>query len=280
MRILHTSDWHLGRQFGPAPLIEYQRQFLDWFVELCTSEKVELVAIAGDLYDRAVPPTEAIELFEGTVRRLVNAGVHVAAITGNHDSDVRVTVYNALLDPSVHLQGGYENIGDVVTLDFPDGPLDLVLLPFLEPRMAADGFGADSNDGERDGSDAEGSDDNATARRQRRTHESVLRTAAELARMNLRSPRSLCLAHAFVTGGTESESERQLTVGGSSLVPIDVFAGFSYTALGHLHRPQELSSTVRYSGTPLAYSFSEDHSKSVLIIDMDAQGGGIGRAHV
>jgi exonuclease SbcD len=183
----------------------------------------------------------------------------VAAITGNHDSEVRVTVYNELLDRRVHLRGGYDDVGHVITLDLVDGPLDLVLLPFLEPLMAADGFG--TND-----------EEDPAGRRQRRTHESVLRTAADRARSNLVSPRSLCLAHAFVSGGTESESERQLTVGGTSVVPLDVFDGFSYSALGHLHRPQRLSDTVHYSGTPLAYSFSEDHQKSVLIVDMEADG--------
>jgi exonuclease SbcD len=194
---------------------------------------------------------------------LVDAGIQVAAITGNHDSEVRVTVYNELLDRRVHLRGGYEDAGHVITLDLADGPLDLVLLPFLEPLMAAEGFGADGTDGE--SNDQQG-------RRQRRTHESVLRAAADTARSHLGSPRSLCLAHAFVSGGTECESERQLTVGGTSVVPLDVFDGFSYSALGHLHRPQRLSDTVRYSGTPLAYSFSEDHQKSVLIVDMEADG--------
>lgn len=266
MRILHTSDWHLGRDFGPVALLPDQAAFLDWLVDECQRQKVELVAIAGDLYDRAIPSTDAIELFERTVQRLCALDIHVAAITGNHDSAVRVTVYDALLDPHLTLRGGYDEPGSVITLRCSDGPLDLVLLPYLDPQSAPSNFGVADDEAPADAEAA------GTERRRRRTHENVLRTAADTARSALHSARSLALAHAYVAGGTESESERQLTVGGTSLVPADVFSGFSYTALGHLHRPQSITPTIRYSGTPLAYSFSEDHAKSVTIVDMSPTG--------
>lgn len=270
MRILHTSDWHLGREFGPAPMLPYQIEFLDWLVKVCIDEHIDLVAVAGDLYDRAIPPTDAIELFERTVQRLCASGVQVAAITGNHDSPVRVSVYNTLLNPHLHLEGGYHRYGQVSTLQFADGPLDLVLLPYLDPQSAADDY--PTVDEPTPPTDPASSDELRAARRRRRTHESVLRTAAQEARNNLRSPRSLALAHAYVAGGTTSDSERELTIGGTSVVAAEVFDGFSYTALGHLHRPQAITDRVRYSGTPLAYSFSEDHAKSITIIDMATNG--------
>ena len=265
MRILHTSDWHLGRSFGPVSLETDQRAFLDWLLELCVAERVDLVAVAGDLYDRAIPPVESVALLRDTLRRLLEHGVRVAAITGNHDSPDRVAAYGDLLDLSgVWLRGGYARFGEVVSVDADDGPLDLVLLPFLDPQAAPD----DVVDATVD------TDDDLLQRRVRRTHQSVLEAAVGAVRPHLRAPRSLVLAHAFVAGGAESESERQLTIGGSSQVDANVFDGFSYVALGHLHRPQTVGgrTTLRYSGTPLPYSFSEDHAKSVVLVDLAADG--------
>lgn len=275
MRFIHTSDWHLGRSFGPVSLRSDQEAFSDWFVDLVADQGAELVVIAGDLYDRAIAPVESIELFRDTVGRLLSAGVVVAAITGNHDGADRVAPYAALLDPSgLHLRGGYQDVGEVVTREFSDGPLDLVLLPFLDPQAAPDTFGADdATDTE---ADAAGAGDPGSAlleRRRRRTHASVLGAATDLARDRLTSPRSVAIAHAYVTGATSSESERQLSVGGTGDVAVSTFEGFSYTALGHLHRPQVVDSdAVRYSGTPLAYSYSEDHDKVVVVVDIDVAG--------
>ncbi len=266
MRIIHTSDWHLGRRFGPISLRADQEAVADWLVELVQDRSAELVVIAGDLYDRAIAPVEAIELFRDTVRRVRSAGAVVAAITGNHDGADRVASYSELLDSSgFYLRGGYERVGQVITHEFSDGPLDLALLPFLDPQAAPDEFGADRHDPD--------SADDPVERRRRRTHESVLQTGAELARGRLGAPRSLAVAHAYVTGATASDSERQLVVGGTGEVSSAVFHGFSYTALGHLHRPQSAGAgTIRYSGTPLAYSFSEEHDKSVVVLDMAPDG--------
>lgn len=274
MRFIHTSDWHLGRSFGPVSLHDDQVAFCDWFVDLARTEAVDLVVIAGDLYDRAIAPTESIELFRDTVGRLLAAGVVVAAITGNHDSADRVAAYDTMLDGAgFHLRGGYQRVGEVLTVDFDDGPLDLVLLPYLAPRLAADDYGVDT-----DTTEVPDEVEVAQQRRRGRTHASVLSVATAAARAALVSPRSVAVAHAFVTGGTTSESERAF-VGGTGDVPVTVFDGFSYVALGHLHRPQDVSrgdgapaGAVRYSGTPLAYSFSEDHPKSVTLVDMDPAG--------
>ena len=268
MRILHTSDWHLGRSFGPVSLLDHQQQFIDWLVGEVAAREIDLVVIAGDVFDRAVAPTEAVVMFRESLKRLRAAGAEVAVITGNHDSADRVAAYDTLLDESgVRVRGGYGNVGEVVTIQFDDGPLDLVMLPFLDPQAAPDSLP--------EVDDAEQADDvsDAFGRLVRRTHESVLRAAID-AVGDLPSPRSVAIAHAFVAGGVASDSERQLTVGGTAVVPVDLFHRFSYTALGHLHRPQWVGDTrtVRYSGTPLAYSFSEEHDKSVTVVELDAVG--------
>jgi DNA repair protein SbcD/Mre11 len=266
VRILHTSDWHLGRTFGPLSLEADQRAFLDWLVDEVAARSVDLVVIAGDIYDRAIAPNESLVLFRDTLHRLRAAGAVVVAITGNHDGAERVSPYDTLVDASgVYIRGGYGRAHEVISLDFGDGPLDVVAIPFLDPLLAPDEFDA--------GAPPDPHADPAATRR-RRTHHSVLATAVERARPRLVAPRSLAVSHAFVAGGTESESERQLTIGGTGQVSHTVFDGFSYVALGHLHRSQSVGApTVRYSGTPLAYSFSETHAKSVTIVDLDAGGG-------
>ena len=272
MRILHTSDWHLGRSFGQFSLADDQRAFTDWFVGQCTAQQADLVIIAGDIYDRAVAPVEAIAHFREVLAALLAAGVQVAVITGNHDGADRVAPYDDLLDLSrLYLRGGYGAVGEVLTLTFDDGPLDLVLLPYLDPQAAPDGLGA-LGAGEPD-ADASDAVEASYARRMRRTHESVLRDAVAAAVPQLRSGRSIAVAHAFVAGGESSESERDLLVGGTAVVGAEVFAPFSYTALGHLHRPQSVGApTIRYSGTPLAYSFSETDPKSITVVDLAPDG--------
>ena len=287
MRILHTSDWHLGRDFGPVSLHDDQKAFLEWLVGQVRELQIDLVVIAGDLFDRAYAPADAIRLFRDALHELLGTGAKVAAITGNHDAHDRVANYGGLLDLSgLYLRGGYQAVGEVIQASFSDGPLDLVLLPFLDPQGAPDSLGVEAVPTE-DGAVAEGVDD-VFARRVRRTHQSVLEDAVKAVQPRLTAPRSLAVAHAFVSGGEVSESERQLEVGGTGSVSADVFSPFSYTALGHLHRPQSIDGApnVRYSGTPLAYSYSEEHPKSVTIIDMASDGSctyetvpvGVGRA--
>lgn len=268
MKILHTSDWHLGRTFGSTSLLADQSEFCHFLVQTASAERVELVVIAGDIFDRSIAPREAIELLRQTLSDLRRAGVIVAAITGNHDGPDRVVPYSALTDLSgVYLRGGYTGVGETITHEFSDGPLDLVLLPYLDPRAAPDDFGRALEEEE--------SIDKLEQRR-RRTHQSVLADAISAARTTCEAPRSLAISHAFVVGETsceESESERILEVGGSGAVDASLFDDFSYTALGHLHKPQDVGrATLRYSGTPLRYSFSENHDKSVTLIEMDRHG--------
>jgi exonuclease SbcD len=203
--------------------------------------------------------------------RLRSAGAHIALISGNHDGPERVAAYDVFVEQAgLFVRGGYRGAGEVLTLAFSDGPLDLVLLPYLEPALEP----AAGNEHDPPPPPAEA--DEAGEVRRRRTHHDVLAAAASRAAVALRSPRSLAVAHAFVVGGqgvAVSDSERQLTVGGTAEVGVEVFAPFSYTALGHLHTPQQVGAPhVRYSGTPLAYSFSETVAKQVVVVDLAADG--------
>jgi len=275
MRLLHTSDWHLGRSFGPVSLHEDQVAFVDWFVRLAVQERVDLVVVAGDVYDRAVPPTRSIELVRSALVRLQGAGIQVVVITGNHDGAERVAAYDGLLDAAgIHVRGGYARAGEVLRLAFADGPLDIVPIPFLDPVLEPLADVADAT-GVADATDAAGVAAPVAARRP--THHVVAARAMGRARLAGIGARSLAVAHAFVVGGgyapTVSDSERELAVGGTGAVDATVFDGFSYTALGHLHTPQLVGSpAVRYSGTPLAYSFSETRAKEVVLVEIDAAG--------
>lgn len=261
MKILHTSDLHLGRSLGPVSLHDAQVAFVDWLLHIIESNAIELLVVAGDLFDRSIAPTESITLWRRVLQEAASMGVRVVAIAGNHDGADRVAAHDGLTDAvGIHVRGGYERAGEVLRLEFSDGPLDLVAVPFLEPNAAPPEVKAAF-----------------AARDELRTHESVLREALDRARGVLtetHSARSLAIAHAFVAGSSVSDSERQLSVGGTDRVSAEVFDGFSYVALGHLHTPQVVagSDTIRYSGTPLPYSFSEIAPKSVVIIDMAPNG--------
>jgi len=269
MKLLHTSDWHLGRSFGSVSLLDDQKAFLDWLVNQSVEHRVDLVVVAGDVFDRAVAPVEAVVLFRSALERLLGTRTRVAVITGNHDGADRVAAYDTLLDLSgACVRGGYSNRGEVLHLHFPDGPLDVAMLPFLDPQAAPDDFPDET------AATDDAPDNDAFERRVRRTHHSVLQSAIALARQNMTAPRSVAISHAYVAGSTTSESERHLVVGGSGTVEASLFDGFSYAALGHLHRPQTVAGhpTVRYAGSPLAYSFSENHPKTIAIVDMTADG--------
>ncbi|MEZ5342438.1 MAG: exonuclease SbcCD subunit D [Acidimicrobiales bacterium] len=266
---LHTSDWHLGRSFGDFRLLGDQRLFLDWLVEVCVDQGVELVAIAGDLFDRSVPPADAVALLRDVLRELQAHQIEVVAIAGNHDSAERLAAYDGLTEASgLVIRGGYDRAGRVDIRTYSDGPLAIAAVPFLDPVLAPIGF--ESVDDDRD----EQAD---VGRLHRHTHDSVLRfTLDAVRRQTATAPRSIVLAHAFVAGGEASDSERELTIGAASMVGAAAFAGFSYSALGHLHRPQIVDGqvTIRYSGSPLPYSFSErDDQKQVVLVDMDTAGG-------
>ncbi|MGW5633736.1 exonuclease SbcCD subunit D [Streptomyces sp. NPDC003832] len=255
MRLLHTSDWHLGRAFHRVNMLGAQADFVDHLVTTVREHAVDAVLVSGDVYDRAVPPLAAVELFDDTLHRLAALGVPTVMISGNHDSARRLGVGAGLIDRAgIHLRTDPSVCGTPVVLTDTHGDVAFYGLPYLEPALVKDEFAVD-----------------------RPGHEAVLAAAMGRVRADLaaRAPgtRSVVLAHAFVTGGEASDSERDITVGGVAAVPAGVFDGVDYTALGHLHGCQTITDRVRYSGSPLAYSFSEaDHRKSMWLVELDAGG--------
>ncbi|GAA2225979.1 exonuclease SbcCD subunit D [Streptomyces nogalater] len=255
MRILHTSDWHLGRAFHRVNLLQAQAGFIGHLVTTVRERAVDAVVVSGDVYDRAVPPLAAVELFDTALHRLADLGVPTVMISGNHDSARRLGVAAGLIDRAgIHLRTEPSAAGTPVILRDAHGDVAFYGLPYLEPALVKDEFGVD-----------------------KAGHEAVLGAAMDRVRADLagrpRGTRSVVLAHAFVTGGQASDSERDITVGGVAAVPAGIFDGADYVALGHLHGCQTLTERVRYSGSPLAYSFSEaDHRKSMWLIDLDADG--------
>lgn len=261
MRILHTSDWHLGRSFGDFSLLGEQEAFVDWLVDTVESEQAELVVIAGDLHDRAVPPAAAVSLFSEAVRRIRRVGAEVVAIAGNHDSGERIDAFDGLVDAGgVLIRGGYRSASAVTVRTFSDGALAIVALPFLEPLLAP----IDTRN-----------EILASAAGPRLSHEAVLAHAIDRATDAIpEGVRTIALAHAFVTGAAPSDSERELAVGDSGMVSAELFTPFDYVALGHLHRPQLVAGAehMRYSGSPLPYSFGERHPKVVVSVDLAPDG--------
>jgi exonuclease SbcD len=289
MRLLHTSDWHLGRTFHGASLLEEQSEALDRIVELAREAAVDVVVIAGDLYDRAIPPAEAVSLFTETLARLRRHGIAVVAIAGNHDSHVRVSVYDPLLnDLGVTIRGAVARATEPVLVKPRRGgaPVALYPLPYLEPvvdgpRLLA-GLGEERAEVEVEG-EAKSTAKTAAAAADtelptsRFSQESTTRLAlAGIHRDREHRPgtRSVLVAHTFVAGGLSSDSERELSVGQVDRVSVEAFIGFDYVALGHLHGAQQLDGPrLAYSGTPLPYSFSEErHRKSVRIVELAADG--------
>ncbi|WP_330456519.1 exonuclease SbcCD subunit D [Streptomyces sp. NBC_00820] len=255
MRLLHTSDWHLGRAFHRVNMLEAQAEFIGHLVTTVREHAVDAVVVSGDVYDRAVPPLAAVELFDDALHRLADLGVPTVMISGNHDSARRLGVGAGLIDRAgIHLRTEPSAVGTPVMLADAHGDIAFYGLPYLEPALVKDEFAVG-----------------------KAGHEAVLAAAMDRVRADLatraRGTRSVVLAHAFVTGGRPSDSERDITVGGVAAVPAGVFDGVDYVALGHLHGCQTLTERVRYSGSPLAYSFSEtEHRKSMWLVDLAADG--------
>lgn len=265
MRLLHTSDWHLGRTLHRADLRDAQVGFLDALVDTVRSERIDAVLVAGDVYDRAIPAVDAVSMCEEALVRLRAAGARVIVSSGNHDSARRLGFGARLVDGSgVYLRTRPAEVADPVLLQDDHGPVACYAVPYLEPEAVAAQLPADPSG--RPGAPADVP----------RGHVGVLARATACIRADLAGrgdPRSVVLAHAWVSGGAASDSERDITVGGVGAVPAGTFAGFSYTALGHLHGQQSVSPTVRYSGSPLPYSFSEaTHRKGSWLVELGARG--------
>jgi DNA repair protein SbcD/Mre11 len=254
MRLLHTSDWHLGRSFHRVDLLGAQAAFVDHLVETVRAERVDAVLVSGDVYDRALPPVDAVRLCDEALHRLAER-TRVVLIAGNHDSARRLGFGAGLMAAAgVHVRADQAMVGEPIMLGADDGePIAVYGIPYLEPELVRPAWGL-----------AE------------RGHAAVLTAAMRRIRADAeRRPAvpTVVLAHAFVTGGEPSDSERDISVGGVSHVPVSVFDGVDYVALGHLHGRQRLTERVRYSGSPLAYSFSEErHRKGSWLVDIGAAG--------
>ena len=248
--MIHTSDWHLGRAFHQVGLQGAQSAYLDHLVEVVRSESVDAVLVSGDVYDRALPAPDTVAMLSDVVERLVDAGAAVVLSSGNHDSAIRLGFASRVLERSgLHIRTALDDIGRPVVI----GDVAVHPLPYLEPSLTAGRLGASE-----------------------RTHASVLRAAMDRVRDSLDSGphrRSVVMAHAFVTGGATSDSERDIAVGGVAAVPPQVFDGVDYVALGHLHGRQAVADRVRYSGSPVAMSFSEArHTKGSWLVDLSGDG--------
>lgn len=259
MRLLHTSDWHLGRSFHGASLLENQRAVLEELVRLVKERHIDVVLISGDIYDRALPQVDAVKLCNSILGQLRAAGAKVIITSGNHDSAARLGFAAELIDAAgVHIIADTTRMSTPVMVQGEDHQIAVYGIPYLEPRMVM-----------------------AELEAEKLSHESVVAAAVTRIQQDLATRRAAAdtpvlafsMAHLFAAGGVGSDSERELSVGNLDVVPVELFGPFDYSALGHLHGRQRLSHTVRYSGSPLAYSFSEaNQRKAVWIIDTDASG--------
>lgn len=255
MRILHTSDWHLGRSFHREGMLGHQAAYVDHLLQVVEQERVDLVVVAGDVYDRALPHVDAIRLADETLARLAASRAQVVLTSGNHDSAQRLGFSSRLIDAAgVFIRTDAGTIGTPVVLPDEHGDVAIYGIPYLDPDSVREPWQLPA-----------------------RSHEAALDEAMRRVRADkgrrAKGTRSVVLAHAFVAGAEPSESERDISVGGVSIVPTSTFSGVDYAALGHLHGRHTLTDAVRYSGSPLAYSFSEaDQLKGSWLVELGAGG--------
>ncbi len=254
MRLLHLADLHLGKYVLEVSMIEDQRAILRSVLQAAVDNKVDAVLIAGDIYDRSVPPAEAVNVLDEFLCELNRAGIAVLAVSGNHDSPERLDFASRLLaERGVHIAGRYDGQVPCVTLKDEFGPVHVYLLPFLKPVMV------------------------------RTALEEEVSTTDEAVRAALRglpldsNERNILVAHQFVCAAgqaPETCDSEMVSVGGSDNVDVSCFDGFDYVALGHLHGAQRMGrETVRYAGSPLKYSLSEVRQhKSMPLVTMGPKG--------
>ena len=251
MRFVHLSDLHIGKRVNEFSMLEDQRYIFAQIIEIIRNNDIDAVLIAGDVYDRSVPGEEAVRLFEEFIIGLTDLGKKIFVISGNHDSAQRLSFAHELISKSgVYISPAYDGSSLPVTLTDEYGEVNIYMLPFIKPSSVKNSF-ADAQ--------IEGFDD-------------AVRCAIK--QMNVdESKRNIILAHQFVTGSQTSDSEER-SIGGLDNVDADAFDAFDYVALGHIHKPQRLlRDTLRYSGTPLKYSFSEENNKnSVVVVDFKEKG--------
>ena len=286
MRFLHTADWHLGRIFYGQYLTDDQAHVLEHqFFTILKEEKIDGILLAGDVFDRAVPPIEAIELWDSIITRLaMDYKVPLFVVSGNHDGAERLEVGRSMLSRSgIHIWGSPHHALQPFEFEGSDGKVAICPMPFSEPRRIGDALGLSSSKPKL--VDTDGAEDSLfsyvddkeqeTSELNLHNYDQMYQAWSDYLYKQLpKRMRSIAISHAFVMGGEVGGSERTLSVGGSEQVSPHVFKNFHYTALGHLHGPQRMGADhIRYSGSPLKYSFDEHgQKKSFTIIDMDAKG--------
>lgn len=251
MKIVHLSDLHLGKRLNEFSMLEDQKYILTKIVNVIDDEKPDAVVIAGDVYDKAVPSAEAVELFDDFLVRLGKRSLQVFVISGNHDSPERIAFGGRLMNQSgIHMSPVYN--GQVLPISIEDefGSVLFYMIPFLKPANVRRFFPDDEI----------------------MSYTNALRTVVDNISLDV-TKRNVLITHQFVTGALRSDSE-DISVGGANNVDGCVFENFDYVALGHIHGPQTVGKeTVRYCGTPLKYSFSEsNHIKSVTVVDIAQKG--------
>ncbi len=257
MKLIHLSDLHLGKRVNDYSMIEDQRYILERILGIIEEEAPQAVLIAGDVYDKPVPPAEAVSLFDDFINGLSESGAEIFIISGNHDSAERLSFGSRIMDrQGIHFAGGYDGSTRRFSLEDEYGPVNIYLLPFIKPVYVRQALAEDEN---------------AAAIE---TFTEALGAAIEKMGVNTKE-RNVLIAHQFVTGADRSGSE-EISVGGLDNVDSLVFAPFDYTALGHLHGPQSAGAeTIRYCGSPLKYSFSEaEQVKSVTIAELGEKKNG------
>ena len=286
MRFLHTADWHLGRIFYGQYLTDDQAYVLEHqFFTILKEEKIDGILLAGDVFDRAVPPIEAIELWDSIITRLaMDYKMPLFVVSGNHDGAERLEVGRSMLGQSgIHIWGSPHHALRPFEFESSDGKVAICPMPFSEPRRISDALGFSKNESKLVDTDmTEGSlftyvDTNEleTDALNLHNYDQMYQAWSNYLRNQVpKGMRSIAISHAFVMGGEVGGSERTLSVGGSEQVSPHVFKDFHYTALGHLHGPQRMGADyIRYSGSPLKYSFDEHmQKKSFTLIDMDTKG--------
>lgn len=251
MKFVHLSDLHLGKRVNEFSMLEDQRYILRRILQILEQERPEAVMIAGDIYDKPIPPAEAVTMFDDFLVRLAHMSLQVFVISGNHDSAERIAFGGRLMDASgIHMAPVYGGETEPFVMRDGYGEIRIHMLPFIKPADVRHAFPGDEAG----------------------SYTEALRTAVSHMKVDV-TVRNILIAHQFVTGAARSESE-DVSVGGMDNVDASVFDMFDYTALGHIHGPQHIGrETVRYCGTPLKYSFSEkDHRKSVTVVNLEEKG--------
>ncbi len=251
MKLIHLSDLHIGKRVNELSMLEDQAYILTRILQITDEERADAVLIAGDVYDKSVPSAEAVTLFDDFLCRLASRNIPVLVISGNHDSPERLAFGNRLMRiRGIHISPVYDGSIAPVTLQDEHGPVHFWLLPFLKPAHVKRFYPEETIESYTDA-----------------CHVAVAHMGIDP------QVRNVLLTHQFVTGAATCESE-EISIGGSDNVDASVFLDFDYVALGHIHGPQNIGSNrIRYCGTPLKYSFSEEHHhKSVTVVNLGAKG--------